>query len=134
MKKILIIVSTFYSRISEKLLNGSTKLLEKNKIKYEIKKVYGSLEIPFILEKYKNKYDGYIILACIIQGETDHYKVVREISVKHIYEIAYKNKLALGSAVLTVKNFEQALERADIKKRNLGGKAAEVCLDLMKEI
>ncbi|MBF92116.1 MAG: 6,7-dimethyl-8-ribityllumazine synthase [Rickettsiales bacterium] len=134
MKKILIIVSTFYSRISEKLLNGSTKLLEKNKIKYDIKKVYGSLEIPFILEKYKNKYDGYIILACIIQGETDHYKVVREISVKHIYEIAYKNKLALGSAVLTVKNFEQALERADIKKRNLGGKAAEVCLDLMKEI
>ena len=121
-------------RISEKLLNGSTKLLEKNKIKYDIKKVYGSLEIPFILEKYKNKYDGYIILACIIQGETDHYKVVREISVKHIYEIAYKNKLALGSAVLTVKNFEQALERADIKKRNLGGKAAEVCLDLMKEI
>ena len=69
--------------------------------------------------------------ALTIYGENE---VVKEISIKHIYEIAYKNKLPLSSAILTVKNLEQALERADIKKRNLGGKAAEVCLNLMKEI
>ena len=133
-KTILIIASTFYSKISDKLLNGSKNILDENKVNYDVKKVSGSLEIPFILEKYKNKYDGYIVLGCIIQGETDHHEVVKEISIKHIYEIAYKNKLPLSSAILTVKNLEQALERADIKKRNLGGKAAEVCLNLMKEI
>ena len=105
MKKILIIASTFYSKISDKLLNGSKNILDENKVNYDVKKVSGSLEIPFILEKYKNKYDGYIVLGCIIQGETDHHEVVKEISIKHIYKIAYKNKLPLSSAILTVKNF-----------------------------
>ena len=34
----------------------------------EKKKVDGSLEIPFLLEKYKFDYIGYIILGCVIKG------------------------------------------------------------------
>ena len=134
--KVLIVESRYYEDISNLLLDATIEELTINKIKFEKIDVLGALEIPILIKKaiLSNKYDGYIVLGCIIQGETDHHEVVKEISIKHIYEIAYKNKLPLSSAILTVKNLEQALERADIKKRNLGGKAAEVCLNLMKEI
>ena len=37
-------------------------------MKFDIIKVDGSLEIPFLLEKYKFDYVGYIILGCVIKG------------------------------------------------------------------
>ena len=132
MKKILIIVSTYYKEVSDNLLNGAENTLRENNLDFEVKKIEGSLEIPFLLKKYIKEYDGYIILGCVIQGETDHYEVVKNISLNNIYKIAYENEVALASALLTVKNFEQALERSKIDKKNLGGKAAKVCLNLLK--
>ena len=133
-KKILIISSEFYPEISENLFQGVKVILEKEKINFDRKTINGSLEIPFLLEKYKKNYLGYIVLGCIIRGETEHYNVVKNISVENIYRIAYENLLPLSTALLTVENYSQAIERSDIKKKNLGGKAAEVCLNLMKEI
>ena len=133
-KKILIISSEFYPDISENLFQGVKETLDKEKIPFDKKAINGSLEIPFLLEKYKNNYLGYIILGCIIRGETEHYNVVKNISLEHIYRIAYSNLLPLSTALLTVENYSQAIERSDIKKKNLGGKAAISCIELIKKI
>ena len=130
-KKVLIIFSNFYPKISENLVSGAEFYLKKKKIIFDKKCVNGSLEIPFLLSKYKKKYAGFVVLGCIIRGETDHYKIVRDVSFKKIYSIAYDESLPLGSALLTVKNYEQAVERSDINKKNLGEKAAIVCCNLM---
>ena len=133
-KKILIISSEFYPEISENLFQGVKVILEKEKINFDRKTINGSLEIPFLLEKYKNNYLGYIVLGCIIRGETEHYNVVKNISVENIYRIAYENLLPLSTALLTVENYSQAIDRSDIKKKNLGGKAATTCIELIKKI
>ena len=78
-KKILIIFSNFYPEISSNLLDGVTQVLDIEKKNYESKFVKGSLELPFLLEKYKNDFEGFIILGCIIKGETDHYEIVKNI-------------------------------------------------------
>ena len=116
-KKILIISSEFYPEISENLFQGVKVILEKEKINFDRKTINGSLEIPFLLEKYKKNYLGYIVLGCIIRGETEHYNVVKNISVENIYRIAYENLLPLSTALLTVENYSQAIERSDIKKK-----------------
>ena len=36
-----------------------------------------TFEIPFLLENIENKLSGYIVLGCIIRGETEHYNVVK---------------------------------------------------------
>ena len=77
--KVLIIYSNFYSEISDNLLDGATKFLKKENILYETLCVPGSLEIPFFLKKNREKFSGYIILGCIIKGETDHYEVVKRV-------------------------------------------------------
>ena len=131
-KKILIISSEFYPEISKNLFQGVRVILEKEKINFDRKTINGSLEIPFLLEKYKNNYLGYIVLGCIIRGETEHYNVVKNISIENIYRIAYENLLPLSTALLTVENYSQAIDRSDIKKKNLGGKAATTCIELIK--
>ena len=133
-KKILIISSDFYPEISNNLQEGVLEVLKSENINFELKSINGSLEIPFFLEKFKKQYLGYIIIGCIIKGETDHYEVVKNITFPQIYKVAYENILPLSSALLTVENYSQALERSDTKKKNLGGLAAKTCLNLIKKI
>lgn len=130
--KILIIYSDFYKDISNNLLLGSENYLKEMKIPYDKKKVDGSLEIPFLLSKYFKDYSGVIILGCVIKGETDHYQIVKDICFEKIYSFAYDNHVPLGTALLTVNNYEQALERSDINKKNLGKNAAMACFNLIK--
>ena len=133
-KKILIISSNFYTDISKNLQEGVLNVLKNEKIDFELKTINGSLEIPFFLEKYKRKFLGYIIIGCVIKGETDHYDIVKNITFSQIYKIAYENILPLSCALLTVENYSQALERSDTKKKNLGGLAAKTCLNLIKKL
>ena len=134
MKKILIICSNYYNEISKNLIIGTSDCLKENHVDYEVLYVDGCLEIPFILYKLKNKYVGFILLGCIIKGETDHYSVVKNITLNHVYDFAYNNNLPLGTAILTVDNFSQAKVRSDPKKKNLGANAAKACLNLIKLI
>ena len=134
LKKILIISSNFYPEISENLIKGATKILDSKKIMYDILSVPGSMEIPLFLKKKKKDFSGYIILGCIIKGETDHYEVVKNITLSKIYEFSYANNFPVSNALLTVENYSQALERSRIDKKNLGENAAKVCLELIDKI
>ena len=133
-KNILIIIADFYDEISSNLKNGATNYLNKIKYSYDIKYVSGTLEIPFILNRFSKKYDGFVVLSCIIKGETDHYDIVKNIALKEIYKICYANNLIMGSGIITANNYEQALSRSKISKENYGGRAADACHRLLSLI
>ena len=82
--------------------------------------VPGALEIPVILEKYKKVF-CFIILGCVIRGETSHYDLVVNVTSSSVYKIVNKDKLPLAFSLLTVENYQQAIERF-IEKKNLGAK------------
>ena len=84
--------------------------------------------------KNREKFSGYIILGCIIKGETDHYEVVKKSTFNYIYKFSYDYSFPLSTALLTVNNYDQALERSKVNKKNLGGNAAKVCLDLINKL
>ena len=133
-KNILIIVADFYEEISSNLKNGATNYLKQKKYSYDIKNVPGTLEIPFLLTSFSKKYDAFLVLSCIIKGETDHYEIVKNIALKEIYKIAYANNLIMGSGIITANNYEQALSRSKISKENYGGRAAHACHKLLSLI
>ena len=132
--KILVIESNYYESISRKLFLGAKNVIKQMKYEYKKITVPGALEIPVVLERYKKKYDGFIILGCVIRGETTHYDLVQKITSYEIYKIVNRNKLALGFGLLTVENILQAKERADMKKKNIGGNAAHVCFKMIKQL
>jgi 6,7-dimethyl-8-ribityllumazine synthase len=46
-------------------------------------------------------------------------------------DLAINNQLAIGNGIITVENSDQAWARADLKKKNKGGFAAEAALRMI---
>ena len=56
-KKVLIIFSDFYPKISENLINGAESYLISNNIFFDKIRVDGSLEIPFLIHKFQKDHE-----------------------------------------------------------------------------
>ena len=77
-KKIKIcIVKSDYNDTS-KLLQSAVKELKKRKIHFKILEVPGAFEIPVVVARNINKYDGFIAIASIIKGETPNFNFIQK--------------------------------------------------------
>ena len=92
-KKILIVASNYYKIFTQNLINGSINKLKLNKMSSKIIKVPGTFEIPVIIAKNLNKYDGFIALGCVIKGQTPHYEFLCNSTFISLLNISttYKN-------------------------------------------
>ena len=129
-KNILVIVSNYYNEISDNLLKETMKELEDNNLLFTIETVTGVFEIPSIITFAKNKFDGYIVLGCVIRGETSHYDYVCQESARALMSLSLEG-LALGYGILTCENYEQALVRSTSSKKVIGKGivATKACLN-----
>ena len=109
MKKILIVVANYYPEISEKLLETAKSGL----INYDTKIIYapGVFEIPVIISKHIDSFEGVIALGCVIKGETPHFGFISQAFNNGIMKISIENKKPIGNGVLTCLNKNQALGR-----------------------
>ncbi len=96
------------------------------------------LEIPAALamaldavEDGLASYDGYVLLGCVIRGETTHYDIVANESARVVMELVVSESLAVGNGILTVENDDQAWARAKRSDKNKGGAAAEAALAMI---
>lgn len=132
MTKTLIIEAPFYTDIARLLMKGAQDALEKVGASYDVVTVPGALEIPAALKfSLPKKYDAYVVLGCVIRGETSHYDIVCTESARGVYDLVMTHNLALGNAILTVENTEQAKVRADPAQKDKGGDAARVALHML---
>ena len=135
---IYIVVSTFYKDISEKQLANARKILDielaKEKIQVNVIECLGSLELPYLINAVckSNKPDGIVALGCIIEGETTHYDVISNAIFDKLIQISVDNDTPITSAVLTVKNQEQAIERANGGPKDRATEAALSLASLIK--
>ena len=53
-------------------------------------------------------------------------------SARGLMWLTVDRRLAIGNGILTVENEEQALARADRKRKNKGADAANACLEMIK--
>ena len=137
--KILIIEARFYQDIADALAEGAIASLEAAGAKYDRVSVPGVLEIPAALamamtamEDGGVMYDGFVVLGCVIRGETTHYDIVANESARALMDLVIDADRALGNGILTVENDEQAWARARVNELNKGGFAAEAALEMIK--
>ena len=134
MKKILIVKANYYNLISNKLAQHSIKLL-KNKTKVSVIEVPGVFEIPVVISKYSNKYDGFIALGCVIKGQTPHFDLICKATFNAIMSLSVTYNKPIGNGIITALNSKQAYERCGIKKskkQNKGSEAAKAVLSILK--
>ena len=131
-KKILIIASNYYKEIAENLILGVDEYLTNfNSLVIETINVSGSFEIPYVINKKKDHYDGFIALGCIIRGETYHFEIISNEVTRKIMDLTININKPVGFGVLTCENMEQAIKRSDPKQDNKGYEAAKACIDLL---
>ena len=135
---IYIVISTFYKDISEKQLANARKILDielaKEKIQVNVIECLGSLELPYLINAVckSHKPDGIVALGCIIEGETTHYDVISNAIFDKLIQISVDNDTPITSAVLTVKNQNQAIERANGGPKDRATEAALSLVSLIK--
>jgi len=118
-KKIKIcIVRSKYNETSL-LLKSATEELIKRKISYKILQVPGAFEIPVVISRNINNYDGFIALGSIIKGQTPNFNFISSAITNGLVQLSILYKKPIGNAILTCLNKKQARLR-----KNKGYEAA----------
>ncbi len=128
---ILLVVAPYYSNITDQLVTGAENVLKEAKVKTDLIEVPGALEIPTAIELASKHFSGFVALGCVIRGETSHYETVSSESARALTCLGTRG-VCIGNGILTVENYEQATERANVNNQNKGGGAALATLHLVK--
>ena len=116
--KICIVLSNYYPNISKMLLDGAVLELKKKKVfKINIINVPGTFEIPVVISNLINEYDAFIVLGCVIKGETAHFDYLCSSVFYALTDLSITSKKPIGNGILTCNNKKQAILRADPKKK-----------------
>ena len=127
-KKFLIVASDYYKDITKNLISNSLKKLKSIKRNITIIKVPGTFEIPVVISKNLQRFDGFIALGCVIKGQTPHFDFICNATFISLSDLSIKSKKPIGNGIITALNISQAKKRSQIK----GGEAANAVLEVIK--
>lgn len=137
---VLIIEARFYEDLADELARGAVAAIEARGATYSRISVPGVLELPaavrYALDAMAHggvtkRIDGFVVLGCVIRGETTHYDIVSNESARALMDLAVDRSLAIGNGIQTVENEAQAWARAKVDQKDKGGAAARACLDMI---
>lgn len=112
-KKIKICIIRSKYNDTSKLLKSATKELSKKKINYKILDVPGAFEIPVVIARNINRYDGFIAIGSIIKGETPNFNFISAAITNGLIHLSITSKKPIGNAILTCINEKQAKLRSN---------------------
>ena len=93
--------------------------------------VAGALELAGTVRlavRGARRYDAFVMLGCVVKGETDHYEFVCREAMAGITQVTLQFGLCLGNGLLTVATVQQALDRSGQDGHNKGAEAAAASL------
>jgi 6,7-dimethyl-8-ribityllumazine synthase len=131
-----IVVARWNAVITERLLQGALDgLLRSGALReqIEIVRVPGAWEIPSAARTLalSGRFDGVIVLGCLLRGETAHYEAIYNEVSRGIGQSQQETGIPHGFGVLTCETLEQALDRAGIKAGNKGFEAAVATIEMV---
>ncbi|MBC6444464.1 MAG: 6,7-dimethyl-8-ribityllumazine synthase [Alphaproteobacteria bacterium GM202ARS2] len=128
MARVAVITADFYDEIARGLQESASKVLHEKGIETTYIRVPGAFELPMALSRAikTGVYDGYVVLGCVVRGETDHYRYVCESCCRGVMDVSCRADASVGFGVLTVATLAQARARLDY-----GARAARTCLAMM---
>ena len=131
--KFAIVVARFNSAITEKLLEGAQKALEKaGADDVRVFQVPGAFELPFAARKLAGQYDAIIALGAVIRGETPHFDYVASAAATGLQQAALDTGTPIAFGVLTTDTVEQAEARAGGAQGNKGYDAAMTAIEMAR--
>ena len=132
MKKILIVSAEYYPEVSTRMEADAINFLKNWKDfsidqKNFLIKVPGVFEIPVVIARNIENYDGIIALGCVIKGETPHFDFISKSTTEAIMKLSIKNKKPIGNGIITCLNKDQAI----IRSKKKGIEAAKAVISVL---
>lgn len=130
--RILVIQAPYYEQVVGGMRQGAERVLAELGAAVDVVDVAGGYELPAALRmalsaKFQ-RWDGYLLLGCVVRGETDHYTFICDAICNGVMQISAETGAAIGFGLLTVDTLDQALARSGDNKDNKGGEAAHAML------
>lgn len=134
--KVGVVASRFNEFITGKLLGGAQDAFVRhggNADDLTVAWVPGAFEIPLVAQKMaqSGKYDAVVCLGAVIRGNTPHFDMVANESVKGIAQAGLQSGIPVIYGVLTTDSIEQAVERAGTKAGNKGFDAMTSAIEMV---
>jgi len=110
--KVLIVAANYYPEISGELKKRA-KAVKRTHTNHEEITVPGIFEIPVIISRNIDFFDGFVALGCVIKGKTPHFKLISKAVTNAIMNLSITHKKPIGNGILTCLNKRQAMKRLD---------------------
>lgn len=130
---VVIVQAPYYGDVIDMLRESVVTELRVAGYEHEVIDVPGVFEVPAAVKLAMTsgrQYAGAVALGCVIRGETDHYDHICRESSRALMDLTMDG-VPLGFGILTCENYEQAMARADMARKNKGKEVAAACLRMM---
>lgn len=130
--RILVIQAPYYRDVVEGVRRGAERALAPLRAELEVVEVAGAFELPAALRlaleaqgiEEGPRWDGFLILGCVVKGETDHYDFICRAVCQGIMSIGVETGAPIGFGLLTVDTLAQAIARSGEDQHNKGEECA----------
>lgn len=124
--RVLAIQAPYYADVVGGMLAGAAKVLRDVDAVLEVVDVAGAYELPAALRMAVRRggWDGFLLLGCVVRGETDHYSFICDAVCHGVMDISAETGVPLGFGLLTVDKLDQAVARSRDDRMNKGAEAA----------
>jgi 6,7-dimethyl-8-ribityllumazine synthase len=124
--RVLAIQAPYYADVVGGMLAGAAKVLRDVDAVLDVVDVAGAYELPAALRMAVRRggWDGFLLLGCVVRGETDHYSFICDAVCHGVMDISAETGVPLGFGLLTVDKLDQAVARSRDDRMNKGAEAA----------
>jgi len=124
--RVLVIQAPYYADVVGGMRRGAEGVLKAAGARVETADVAGAFELPAALRMALRRggWDGFLLLGCVVRGETDHYTFICDAVCHGVMEITAEAGVPLGFGLLTVDRLDQAEARSRDDRMNKGAEAA----------
>ena len=130
--RVLVVQAPYYQQVVAGMRAGAERVFAEAGAGAEAVDVAGAFELPaalrMALSQSDARYDGFLLLGCVVRGETDHYEFICDAVCQGVMAIGAETGAAIGFGLLTVDTLPQAVARSGENRMNKGAEAAQALL------
>ncbi|QKK03361.1 MAG: 6,7-dimethyl-8-ribityllumazine synthase [Pseudomonadota bacterium] len=134
--RVTLVVARFNRSITDHLMAGCREALLAGGVdasRVRVLRVPGAWELPLACRMLARQggQDVIVALGAVVRGETAHFDFISAECAAGLQRVMLDTGVPIAFGVLTTENGEQAMERADPKRRNKGREAALAALEMV---
>lgn len=134
-RRMALVAARYNGEIVEGLIEGARSALFRHGVSeaaVQLVRVPGAWELPLAVRALlqRPEYAAAVALACVLRGETEHFRLVVEQASAGLMQVALTTGKPVGNGILAVYERSQALARAAPGPGNRGAEAALAALEL----